>query len=130
MKKLHFISGLPRSGSTVLSAILKQNPRFTAGISDPLADISNSIIATINGAAGMTVQVPVNMQKEIIKGMFDTFYKNSNEVCFNTNRGWSSQTSLIKDLFPASKIIICVRDIGWVLDSFEQLNSKNPYTIK
>ena len=28
MKKLNFISGLPRSGSTLLSAILKQNPRF------------------------------------------------------------------------------------------------------
>ena len=130
MNKLHFISGLPRSGSTLLSAILKQNPRFTASISDPLADIANSVISTIHGAAGMTVQVPVDMQKEIIKGMFNTFYKDGNEVCFNTNRGWTSQTALIKDLFPTSKIIVCVRDIGWVLDSFEQLQARNPYTIK
>jgi sulfotransferase len=25
---IHFISGLPRSGSTLLAAILRQNPRF------------------------------------------------------------------------------------------------------
>jgi hypothetical protein len=28
-RRLHFISGLPRSGSTLLSAILRQNPRFS-----------------------------------------------------------------------------------------------------
>lgn len=28
---MHFISGLPRSGSTLLAAILRQNPRFGAG---------------------------------------------------------------------------------------------------
>jgi len=29
---IHFISGLPRAGSTLLSAILRQNPRFRAGM--------------------------------------------------------------------------------------------------
>jgi sulfotransferase len=130
MQKLHFISGLPRSGSTLLSAILKQNPRFTAGISDPLADITNNIISTINGAVGMNVQVPPDKQREIIRIMFDTFYNHSNQVCFNTNRGWTAQTALLRDLFPTSKMIVCIRDVGWVLDSFEQLQAKNPYTLK
>ena len=35
MRKMHFISGLPRSGSTLLSAILRQNPRFYAAMSSP-----------------------------------------------------------------------------------------------
>ena len=35
----HFISGLPRSGSTMLSAILRQNPRFHAGMSSPVASL-------------------------------------------------------------------------------------------
>jgi hypothetical protein len=30
MKEFFFISGLPRSGSTLLSAILRQNPEFNA----------------------------------------------------------------------------------------------------
>lgn len=28
MGRYHFISGLPRSGSTLLAAILRQNPRY------------------------------------------------------------------------------------------------------
>jgi hypothetical protein len=34
--RLHFISGLPRSGSTLLAALLRQNPRFSAGMSSPV----------------------------------------------------------------------------------------------
>ena len=36
--KLHFISGLPRSGSTLLAGILRQNPRFHAAMTGPVAD--------------------------------------------------------------------------------------------
>lgn len=130
MKKFNFISGLPRSGSTLLSAILKQNPRFTAGISDPLHSYTHSIIRDTSTAVGMEAAVPIEKRRELIRGLFDQFYKNDNEVCFNTNRGWTADTSLLKDLFPDFKMIVCLRDVPWILDSFERLNSKNPYTIK
>lgn len=129
-KTYHFISGLPRSGSTLLSSILKQNPRFTSGISDPLASYAHSIIRDTNTAVGMDAAVPIEKRREIIKDMFNSFYKNDREVCFNTNRGWTADTSLLKDLFPNFKMIVCLRDVPWILDSFEQLNAKNPYTIK
>ena len=32
----HFITGMPRSGSTLLSAILQQNPRFRATVTSPV----------------------------------------------------------------------------------------------
>jgi hypothetical protein len=32
----HFISGLPRSGSTLLAAILRQNPAFHAAMTSPV----------------------------------------------------------------------------------------------
>jgi sulfotransferase len=126
----HFISGLPRSGSTLLTAILKQNPKFHSYISDPLHDYAKSILQTTHNSVGMETAVPVEKRKELIRGLFNTFYKDCPEVCFNTNRAWTSQTSMIKDLFPNAKMIICVRDLFWIFDSFEQLNSKNPYTIK
>lgn len=130
MKRYHFISGLPRSGSTLLSSILKQNPRFTAGISDPLQSYVHSIIRDTNSAVGMEAAVPIEKRRELIRGMFDNFYQHDTEVCFNTNRGWSADTALLKDLYPNFKMIVCLRDVGWILDSFEQLNAKNPYTIK
>lgn len=129
-KTYHFISGLPRSGTTLLSAILKQNPRFTAGISDPLLMYADSVIRDTNTAVGMEAAVPIEKRREIIQGLFDSFYSQSSEVCFNTNRGWAANTALLADLFPNFKMIVCLREIPWILDSFEQLNSKNPYTVK
>ena len=130
IQKIHFISGLPRAGSTLLSAILKQNPNFTASISDPMLEFTRNIITTVHNAVGMAAQVPPAKQRDLIYGLFNSFYKDSNPVCFNTNRGWSSNTPLVKDLFPTAKMILCVREVPWVLDSFEQLQAKNPYSIK
>lgn len=130
MRKYHFISGLPRSGSTLLSAILKQNPRFTTGISDPLHGYIKGILQITNTAAGMEALVDIPTRVRIMKGIFDSFYSTSRGVCFNTNRGWSSDTALLKTLYPDFRMIICLRDIPWILDSFERLNNANPHTIK
>ena len=35
-KNFYFMAGLPRSGSTLLSSILNQNPRFYSGPSSPV----------------------------------------------------------------------------------------------
>ena len=44
MKQLHFISGLPRSGSTLLAGILRQNPQFHAAMSSPVAPMMNGAL--------------------------------------------------------------------------------------
>ena len=45
-KNVHFISGMPRSGSTLLCNILNQNPRFhatgTSGVLDLLLLVRNN----------------------------------------------------------------------------------------
>lgn len=130
MKKYNFISGLPRSGSTLLSSILRQNPRFTAGISDIMQSYAHSIIKETSGAVGLESTVSIEKRRNIIKAIFDTYYDDAPNVCFNTSRGWASDTSLLKDVFPDFKMIVCLRDIPWILDSFEVLNTKNPYTVK
>lgn len=130
MRTYHFISGLPRAGSTLLSSILKQNPRFTTGISDPLHSYTHSIIRDTNSSVGMMSIVPESRQRDLIRDLFGSFYKNGKEVCFNTNRAWAADTGLLKDLFPNFKMIVCLRDVAWILDSFEQLNARNPYSIK
>jgi sulfotransferase len=51
MKQLHFISGLPRSGSTLLAGILRQNPQFHAAMSSPVAPMMNAALEQM-GAGG------------------------------------------------------------------------------
>lgn len=122
----HFISGLPRSGTTLLSTILNQNPKFQASISGPLARFARAIIQESSAQGGYKLQCPPDKRKKIIQGVFDNYYNDFNkDVCFDTNRGWSLLTPLIKELYPNSKMILCVRSIPWILDSFETLVRKN-----
>ncbi len=39
MKTIHFVAGLPRSGSTLLCNILNQNPKFHATATSGILDI-------------------------------------------------------------------------------------------
>lgn len=126
-KQYHFITGLPRSGSTLLSAILKQNPRFHSSITDPLATLVKGVIETSQEGPGMKSEVPVQRRRNIVEGLFNGFYKEVDRpVIFNTNRAWTLLTPQMKDLYPKSKMLVCVRDINWILDSFETAHRKNP----
>ena len=44
LPKLHFISGLPRSGSTLLAGILRQNPRFHAAMTGPVGSLFGALL--------------------------------------------------------------------------------------
>lgn len=124
----HFITGLPRSGSTLLSSILRQNPRFHASITDPLATFVKGVIETFANQPGMKSEVPVDRRINVLKGMFDGFYSHVNQpVVFNTNRAWTYLTPQIKELYPTSKMLVCVRDINWILDSFECAHRRHPF---
>jgi len=46
-KKFHFMGGLPRSGSTFLSSLLNQNPRFDSSSSSPVLLMMHTIIASL-----------------------------------------------------------------------------------
>ncbi len=128
MKKLHLISGLPRSGTTLLSTILKQNPRFSASISGPAARMVRSIVNEAQAQGGYRTQCPEAKRKKLIQNLMHTYYEDSNEISFDTNRGWTLMTALMRDVFPDIKMICCVREVPWILDSFEQLLHKNPYS--
>lgn len=128
-KQYYFISGLPRSGSTLLSAILNQNADIKSEISGPLARFSRAIIEQSSDQGGYRFQCPAEKRKLLIQNLFETYYSDSNATYnFNCNRGWSLMLPLLKDLFPYTKVILCVRDLPWVLDSFETLIRKNPYS--
>lgn len=129
-KKYHFISGLPRSGSTLLSTILNQNPRFYADISSPLARFARAVITESHAGPGYKFQCNEHKRIKLIRGLIDTYhYDIYKDVCFNTNRGWTALVDVLAVTNPDARIICCVRDINWILDSFEVLFRKNPFSI-
>lgn len=129
-KKYNFIAGLPRSGSTLLSSILNQNPSFTAGITDPLYEIIMNMVQLRSTLVNAQGTLSLDKTQELALGLFETYYLHSNPVVFNTHRAWLTETALLKKLFPNFKMIVCVRDVPWIIDSFERLNSENPFSLK
>jgi sulfotransferase len=127
--KFHFISGLPRSGSTLLSALLKQNPRFSAGMSGPVAGMFNTITGEMSARNEFSVFISDDQRKRVLRGLFENYYgpEFEQEVIFDTNRMWCIKLRALRALLPESKVIACVRHIPWVIDSVERLIRKNTF---
>ena len=51
------------------------------------------------------------------------------KLVFDTNRLWCSRMAALASLFPDSKVIACVRDPIWVINSFERLIRKNALMV-
>ena len=127
MKSYYFISGLPRSGSTLLSGILKQNPDFYADIASPVQGLTGNSIDVITSGEN-NLNITEDQRKNLMYAVFDGYYKHIEKpVIFDSCRGWTKKTPFLKALFPYTKILCPVRDIVSILNSFEMIASKNPF---
>ncbi|AMK78525.1 MULTISPECIES: sulfotransferase family protein [Methylomonas] len=127
--RYHFISGLPRSGSTLLAAILRQNPNFYAGMSSPVGALFSGLLGQVSAGSEWGPVVTVEQRRRLLTGLFENYYadKSDTTVVFDTNRLWCAKLPAILDLFPDAKIIACVRNVAWIMDSIERLYRGNPY---
>ncbi|WP_148717232.1 sulfotransferase family protein [Chitinolyticbacter meiyuanensis] len=124
----HFISGLPRSGSTLLSALLLQNPRFQAGMTSPVGTLFGAMLAQCSAGSEFGPVIELAQRRRLLRGLFDNYYADvERPVVFDTNRQWCARLPAIRDLFPQAKVIACVRNVAWIMDSIERLYRANPY---
>ena len=127
-KKFHFIAGLPRSGSTLTAALLRQNPRFHAGMSSPVAGLFEGIISQVSAGSELSTQVNREQRARLLRGLFDSYYADRDEpVIFDTNRSWTALLPEIMHLFPEAKLICLVRDVAWIMDSMERQFRKHAF---
>jgi sulfotransferase len=129
-REFHFISGLPRSGSTLLSAILRQNPKFHAGMTSPVGGLFSNLIASVSAGSEMAPMVNTEQRKRLSKGLFDSYYADlptDRSVVFDTNRAWTANLAAVSDLFSDAKILCCVRNVAWVMDSMERQFQSNAF---
>jgi sulfotransferase len=128
--RLHFISGLPRSGSTLLAALLRQNPRFSAGMSSPVYGLFRSMLDETSARTEGAVFIDNAIRKRLLTAVFDAYYAAPSEtVIFDTHRGWMTKMPGLAELFPEAKMICCVRNPAWILDSVESLIRRNPFEL-
>ncbi|NSL93138.1 sulfotransferase [Acetobacter syzygii] len=130
---VHFMSGLPRSGSTLLAALLQQNPAvLKAGHISPVAPMMLKLSSVMIEGESQT-EFNNESSSRILRGVLFNYYgehdspkTNPSSMIIDNSRLWCTRLGLINSLFPSSKIICCVRDPVWIIDSFEHIIQKNP----
>lgn len=128
---IHFISGLPRAGSTLLSALLRQNPRFSAGMTSPVGSIFNAVQAATSARNEAAVFIDESQRQRLLAACFDAYYADIHptRLVFDTNRMWTTKLPALVRLFPQAKVICCVRNPAWVIDSIETLIRRNAFDL-
>ena len=99
---IHMISGLPRSGSTLLAALLRQNPALHAGITSPVGSLFSVVRRELGAVNETSVFVDDAQRKAILRGLFEGYYHaiHRTRTVIDTNRVWCAQLPVIAALFP------------------------------
>jgi sulfotransferase len=127
-KKYYFMAGLPRAGSTVLSALLNQNPRIHSGPSSPVVPIMLELEKNFSNNELFVAYPKMDQAKQIIASVLPQFYNDvSKAVIIDKNRSWVNRPEYITGYFDIEPKIICpVRNLDEIVASFVKLCHDNP----
>lgn len=126
-KTFYFMAGLPRSGSTLLSSLLNQNPRFYSGPSSPVVSTMLGLENHFSNDELFLGYPKVEVAKNIIASILPQYYSDIDKpVVFDKNRSWVNRMNYISGYFDIVPKVICpVRDISEILTSFIMMRRRN-----
>jgi sulfotransferase len=128
-KTFYFMAGLPRSGSTLLSSILNQNPRFYSGPSSPVLGAMFAVEQDFMGNELYHGYPKPDQVREIIGSIPHHFYSDVQQpVVFDKNRAWTARVPYIEGYIgEQAKILVPVRRIDEILTSILTMIHRNPF---
>lgn len=127
MKQVYFLSGLPRSGSTLLGSILSQNPEITVTPTSPLLDL----LCYTNESFQKLDQSYTFNKESLSSGIYEAlisvyFNQFKTPIVFDKHRGWPRNTIPAKQFITSNPKIICTyRPISEIITSYIVLINKN-----
>jgi len=125
MKQLYFLSGMQRSGSTLLSCILNQNPNIFSSKTSPLLDILSSCEKTLNEVYNQYTFDYNQKNKNLILGILNSYHDDEeSHIIIDKHRGWVGSIDLIEEIY-TPKIICTNRSVPEVITSFIKLIENN-----
>lgn len=128
-KTFYFMAGLPRSGSTLLSSILNQNPKFYSGPSSPVLGVMFAVEQDFMGNELYHGYPKPDQVREIIGNIPHHFYSDVQQpVVFDKNRAWTARVPYIEGYIgEQAKILVPVRRIDEILTSILTMIHRNPF---
>lgn len=131
-EKIIFMAGLPRSGSTLLGALLNQNPRIHTEPASPIMDFVMAVNKAVEKNEHYAAYPKQQSVFAVVQSMFLSYYWDvSKPVVFDKNRGWPGQINGLEQcVVPKARIICPVRNIDQVLASFLKIANANPFNAE
>ena len=119
MKEYYFLTGLPRTGNTLLGSLINQNPKISLTANTLVTDIIYQLylLKDYNIYKNFPDEQSLNT---VIKNIFNNYYKNW-KAKFIIDRGfWGTPTNLelLKSIIKKPKFIILYRPVLECLASF------------
>jgi len=127
-KTYHFLSGLPRSGSTILASIFNQNPNVYVTPTSPLLDLLIENQNAWHNLPSVKANPFPKQLTNITKSIIDSAWEHRKEsIIIDKNRGWGKNMPASKILFDQDiKVIATVRDLPSIMASWLTLIKNNP----
>ena len=132
MKKIIYVSGLPRAMTTLVCNVLANNPKIGGGETSPLLEYIYGARANFS----TTPEVKSSLTDEDMTDSFFNFCRHglngyaesitSKEIYLDKSRGWIHYASFLWKVQPDAKIIVMVRDLRSIVSSFEKKWRQNP----
>ncbi len=98
-------------------------------MTSPVGTLVSTMLGQFSAGSEFGPVISHEQRRRLLGGLFDSYYAEyaDRDLIFDTNRMWCSKLPAVIDLFPRAKIIACVRNVAWVMDSLERLYRANPY---
>lgn len=127
MKNLLFLSGLPRSGSTLLGSILSQHPEIHVTPTSPLSDLLCLMDESFSRLDVQYTYDKPNIVKNTYTSVLSNFYNHIDKpYIIDKHRAWPKNVPPLKLFLNSNpKIIATNRRISEVLSSYILLIQKN-----
>ena len=129
MKKIYFMYGLPRAGSTLLGSVLNQNPRINSTANSVLPEMMFRIHTIKSQDIAYNNFPDQSSLDNVLKGLFDSYYKDWDGDFIIERGGWITPCNftLLEQYFSHDiKIVVLVRNVLDVIKSYLHLCDTDP----
>lgn len=126
------MAGLPRSGSTLISTILNQNPRIYSGPTSPVVSTMVALETSLHQDELFLAYPKNDFGQHLVSSVIDFYYSDIYKpIVIEKNRSWINRLEYINGYFKIKnpKIIYPVRDISEILTSFLTMIHRNPSIV-
>ncbi len=131
-KKIVYVTGLPRAGSSLMCQLLGQHPDvYSTGHSSPLCGSINNFRQNISDSNFLLSQLDSDLElvhsrllaatRGLINGWFE---ETELPVVVDKNRGWLKMVQMMEVIDPDFRMIVCIRDPRQIMGSIEKQHAR------